>query len=175
MPHEGVDYSAMLKGKKAVRVAIFSKYEAGKSYAVTDEYTSICKSFKTPKGTLTIYGTIIGTQFTKKPYAENELNNCVKDCLRINSETDSLCLAGNLNTAFVESEKYFEKKGIKSRQVLQRLCTKCAFDLSTAGIVRNIDHIFVPKKWLEHFTITASIFVDKNILSDPIGLSVESK
>ena len=172
-PYEGVDYSAMLKGKKAVRVAIFSKYEAIKTYAVSDEYTSICKAFETPKGTLTIYGTIIGTQFIKPPYAGNELNNCITDCLRITSETDTLCLAGDLNTSFIESEKHFEMKGIKSRQALQELCANCAFDLSSAGIEKNIDHIFVPKKWLEHFTVTARVFVNKEILSDHMGVSVE--
>ncbi|MEO7487072.1 MAG: hypothetical protein ABIU77_08210 [Ferruginibacter sp.] len=171
--YEGVDYSTMLKGNKAVRVSIFSKYEAIKTYTVTDEYTSICKAFETPKGTLTIYGTIIGTQFTKKPYAENELNNCIADCLRIRSETNTLCLIGDLNTSFLESEKDFEMKGIHSRLALRDLCKTCAFDLSTAGIDENIDHIFVPKKLREYFTIMEKVFVKKNVLSDHKGVSIE--
>jgi len=94
--YEGFNYSAYLKRERATRVAIYSKYEATASYEVSDAHTSICKTFDTEKGPLTIYATIIGTQFTKKPYAANELNNCIADCNRISELTDTLCLSGDL-------------------------------------------------------------------------------
>ncbi len=73
------------------------------------------------------------------PYAKNELDNCVSDCLRISQLAGNLCLAGDLNTSFDEKETHFEIKNIKSREVLVELCRECNFDLTTMNIFD--DHI----------------------------------
>lgn len=171
--YEGINYTDYLKGERAIRVAIFSKYEAVASYEVSDAYTSVCKAFETEKGTLTIYATIIGTRFTKRPYAENELNNCVADCTRISKLTNTLCLAGDLNTSFIERESGFEMPGIKSRQSLLALCEKCCLDLTTGRIVHNIDHILLPKHMVSQYKVYSDPFIDKGILSDHMGVFVE--
>lgn len=173
--YEELNYTEYIKGERAVRVAIYSKYEASASYEVSDEYTSICKTFETDKGLLTIYATIIGTQFTKKPYAENELNNCIADCIRISELTDTLCLAGDLNTSFIATEKEYEMPGIKSRQSLLDLCEKCGFYLTTGKIIQNIDHILLPKQMVNQYEVHSDSFIDKDILSDHMGVFVEIK
>ena len=119
--YEGLNYTKYLKGGQATRVAIYSKYEMTASYNVSDEYSSICKTFETTKGALTIYATIIGTQFTKMRCAENELNNCIADCIRISERTNTLYLAGDLNTSFITTESGFKVPGIKSRRSLLAL------------------------------------------------------
>ena len=173
--YEGLNYTDYLKGERAVRVAIYSKYKATASYEVSDEYTSICKAFETNKGPITIYATIIGTQFTKKPYAKNELNNCIADCIRISELTDILCLAGDLNTSFIATEKEYEMPGIKSRQSLLALCETCGFDLTTGKIAQNIDHILLPKQMTIDYKVHSESFIGKNILSDHMGVFVEIK
>jgi endonuclease/exonuclease/phosphatase family metal-dependent hydrolase len=171
--HEGINYTKFLKNEPAVRVAIYSKYEAKSSYEVSDAYTSICKTFETAKGPLTVYATIIGTQFTKRPYAANELKNCITDCIRIYKLTDTLFLAGDLNTSFIDSEINYEMKGIKSRKSLLELCEKCGFDLTTGEIVQNIDHILLPKQMVSQYKVHSDTFIDKDILSDHLGVFVE--
>ncbi len=129
--------------------------------------------FDTAKGPLTIYATIIGTQFSRKPFAENELSNCIADCIRINALIDTLCLSGDLNTSFIDTEIGFEMPGIKSRQSLLGLSERCGFDLTTGKITQNIDHILLPKHMANQYKVHSEPFIAKGILSDHMGIFVE--
>ena len=171
--YEELNYNEYLKGETAIRVSVFSKYESIQSFMVSDEHTSICEELNTEKGTLTIYATIVGTKFNKMPFAINELDNCVSDCLRISQLTGNLCLAGDLNKSFDEKEVDFEIKHIKSRQALVEMCKECNLDLTTKIIPENIDHILLPVKFTERFNIRSYKFVEKLVLSDHMGIAVE--
>ena len=171
--YEGINYTEYLNGETAIRVAVFSKYESIRSFPVSDEYTSVCNEFITEIGPLTIYATIVGTRFITMPYAKTELDNCISDCLRISSLTDSLCLAGDLNTSLREEEIFHEIKHLSSRKALIDLSEKCKMDLTTKNIDENIDHILLPAKLNQKFKATPSIFVQKNVLSDHNGILVE--
>lgn len=171
--YEGINYVKYLNGEIANRVAIYSKYECIDSFPVIDTTTSICRRFNTEIGSLTIYATIIGTRFNKKPYAENELNNCIADCLKISNLTSDLCIIGDLNTSFIETEVYHEIKGINSRQALVNLCKNCGIDLTTKEIAQNIDHILLPKEIAKSHKIESKVFIEKDTLSDHKGILVD--
>lgn len=173
LQYEELNYSKYLKDEIAIRVAIYSKYKSIGAFQVSDSYTSVCHQFETEKGLLTVYATIIGTQFLKMPYAQIELQNCINDCLRISKETGNLCLIGDLNTSFDNLENDYEIKGIKSRQQLRKLCEDCDLDLTTANIPENIDHILLPKSLVAANLVQAKVFIQKGELSDHKGIKVE--
>jgi endonuclease/exonuclease/phosphatase family metal-dependent hydrolase len=170
--YEGLNYSVFLNETIGNRVIIYSKYESTESFNVSDDYTSICKHFNTPFGEITIYATIIGTWFKKLPYAKQELDNCISDCNRIFMQTDTLCLAGDLNTSFLEDEQSFQINSETTNQ-LKKLCTDCQLNPTTIQIKENIDHIFLPKRLAKNLKITSEIFIKKNELSDHKGIVVE--
>ena len=169
--YEGVKYGELLNNT-GYRAMIYSKYPSVRSFVVSDAFTSLCCVFETPAGPLTIYATIVGTQFKKSPYAETELNNCIRDCTTISKQADHLCLAGDLNTSFAEGEKYFQISNETTRQ-LRELCKACGIDLTTAGLEENIDHIFLPAKLKGKITKDPWIFIGKDLLSDHQGVAVD--
>jgi len=170
---EGVEYSKLVKNNLPYRVSIYSTYECTRSFAVSDSKTSICKEFNTAIGPLTIYATIIGTLNKRQPYAGNEIQNCINDCLAISKQTEQFCLAGDLNTSFLENEETFEIPGIKSRMRLLKLCEDCKLDLTTKDIKLTIDHILLSKSLQEKFLFNAQPFVEKKVLSDHQGILVD--
>jgi hypothetical protein len=171
--YEDINYTKYLNGETAIRVAIYSKNDSSHSYPVKDATTSICNSFNTEIGSMTIYATIVGTRFNKKPYAEQELSNCIDDCISISKLTDDLCIAGDLNTSFIDTELHYEIKGIKSRKELINLCEICDVDLTTGRIEQNIDHILLSNKFSRSHKFDGKVFVEKGLLSDHKGVLVE--
>ena len=120
-----------------------------------------------------MYATIVGTQFNRKPYASNELQNCVHDCLNISKTVSNFCLVGDLNTSFIEAEKHHEIRGISSRNTLNQLVEDCNLDKTTASLSFNIDHIFLSKQLVDATNINVSAFIQKDKLSDHQGILVE--
>lgn len=167
--YEGFDYGKYLENEIPIRTSIYSKSESTRSFPVTDPHTSVCRQFAIPGGSLSIYATIVGTRFNRKPYSLHELNNCITDCQNIAALTGDLCLAGDLNTTFQISESHLEIGGIHSRKALTELCSTCSLALTTGEIPNNIDHILLPAKLLAK----ASVFAEKYALSDHKGVVVE--
>ncbi len=168
--YDELEYAKILNNETGYRVMIYSKYPAIKDHEVTHAMTSVCPELETELGKLTIYATIVGTQYNKPPWAEKELANCIADCRKISEQTKNLCLAGDLNTSFIASEKLQISKTITEQ--LEALCTECDLDLTTAGIKNNIDHIFLPSGWTAKLNGEPRIFVEKHILSDHQGIVV---
>lgn len=170
--YEEFEYDKYLPGHIPVRTSIYSKSQSLRSFPVSDLHTSICRQFALTSGTITIYATIVGTRFNKMPYAGTELNNCITDCLRISKRTNDLCLAGDLNTSFIESEKGYEITHLKSRAALLDLCERCSFSLTTKDIPFNIDHILLPALVSARYKTKAEVFVEMDVLSDHKGIVV---
>jgi len=63
--------------------------------------------------------------------------------------------------------------GIRSRQSLLALCETCRFDLTTRKILKNIDHILLPKQMVNQHEVHSGSFIDTGILSDHMGVFVE--
>jgi hypothetical protein len=168
--YEGLNYSEYLNGEKAYRTIIYSKIPSKRKFSIIDDKTSLALEFETEFGDLVIYATIIGTQFKRKPFAKNELENCISDCERISEINPNLFIIGDLNTSFLETEKYYSinsetTEGLKSLFETHNLVN------STEKIEKNIDHIVIPKFLVEKIT-DANIFVAKDFLSDHQGVFI---
>lgn len=170
--YETQNYSQILKGKKGHRTIIYSKYSALKKYFVQDKKTSIACEFETEFGKLVIYGTIIGTIYTRKPFAEIELQNCISDCMKIHEENQNLIIVGDLNTAFSGFDKKEFKINKHTTDSLVKLFEKLNLVNATMNIKENIDHIIIPKS-LETKIKETEIFISKkNKYADHHGVYI---
>lgn len=168
--YEGLNYSKYLNGEKAFRTIVYSKITSTRKFPVIDDKTSLALEFETEFGDLVIYATIIGTQFKRKPFAKNELDNCVNDCKRISEINPNLIIIGDLNTSFLENEKYYCINS-ETTEALKSLFENLNLVNSTENIEKNIDHIVIPKFLVENIT-ESKTFVEKDILSDHQGVFV---
>jgi len=168
--YEGLNYSRYLDGEKAYRTIIYSKIPAKKKFSVMDDKTSLALEFETKFGDLVIYATIIGTQFKRKPFAKNELENCINDSKKISLSNPNLIIAGDLNTSFLENEKQFTINS-ETTESLKALFQDLHLVNVTESIEKNIDHIIIPKSFYNSL-IEATVFVERDILSDHKGVFV---
>ena len=76
-----------------------------KKYKVIDDKTNLALEFETELGKIVLYTTIIGTWFKKQPFAQKELENCIKDSKLISKENKNLFIIGDLNTSFLKNEE----------------------------------------------------------------------
>lgn len=167
--YENLNYSECLKGEKAFRTIIYSKIPCVKKYEVADSKTSLALEFETDFGNIVLYATIIGTWFKKQPFAQKELENCIKDSKRISKENKNLFIIGDLNTSFLENERDYAIN-TKTTESLKDLFSELELVNATENIKQNIDHIVIPKTLAIK---QANVFVEKNLLSDHKGVFLE--
>lgn len=162
--YEHLDYGTYLKGKKAFRTSIFSKYPSIKKNVVQDAFTSVCHSFMVGGKEITIYGTIIGTWgiLHQKTVAKKELLHFLIDSESFDNY-QNVIVAGDLNTSFIVSENR-ELSQINSRTIFELQAKKINLSIVTAQIPQNIDH-FLLSDSLNH--VTTSVFIDETELKDP--------
>lgn len=168
--YDGLNYSQYLNGEKAFRTIIYSKVPAKGRFSIIDEKTNLALEFETEFGNLVIYTTIIGTQFKKKPYAKNELKNCINDCKNIYESNPNLIIVGDLNTSFLENEKYFSINS-ETTESLKTLFKDLNLTNATENIPENIDHIIIPES-IDKSCTEAKTFIEKGILSDHKGVFI---
>ncbi|KMQ67995.1 endonuclease/exonuclease/phosphatase family protein [Chryseobacterium koreense] len=163
--YETQNYSEILNGKKGHRTIIYSKYPALKKYFVQDKKTSIACEFETEYGKLVVYGTIIGTLYNRKPFAEIELKNCISDCIKIHEQNQNLIIVGDLNTAFLEADKKKFKINHNTTEFLIKLFENLNLVNATMNIKENIDHIIIPKSFQSKIK-ESEIFIPKKSKKD---------
>lgn len=168
--YEGLNYSEYLNQTPAFRTAIYSKIPFSKSYDVEDFYNSLALEFEPNYGKIIIYASILGTWFRKKPFAEKELKNLVKDCRNLSSINENLFIIGDLNTSFLENEKDFSINSTTTSTLINLFAELNLFN-ATKSINQNIDHIIIPNS-LENSILESSSFVEKNVLSDHKGIKI---
>lgn len=168
--YDGLNYTEYLKGEKAYRTIIYSKFPSTKRFNVSDDKTNLALEFETEFGNLVIYATIIGTQFRTKPFAKNELENCINDCKKISESNPNLIIVGDLNTSFLANEKQFSIN-IETTESLKSLFKDLNLINATENINQNIDHIII-RNFLAKNLTGAKTFVEKDILSDHQGVFV---
>lgn len=118
---------------------------------------------------MAVYGTVIGITGNKGEEFKNDLNEQLLDFDRI-AKDHNLCIAGDLNTSFNDNY-YFAKDG---RKMLDESFQKNNLINLTKSIPRNIDHIILPKTFVDGRTNKLhpwNLCQDKN-LSDHMGVSV---
>lgn len=168
--YEGLNYSKYLNGEKVARTIIYSQTPFVKKYQVSDNKTSIALEYATEVGNCVIYATIIGTWFKKQPYAQIELENCIKDCQEIYRQNKNIFIVGDLNTSFKKNEKNLQINS-ETTVKLEKLFENLDLFNATASIKQNIDHIIIPKS-LKKYLIESDEFVEKDVLSDHKGVFI---
>lgn len=168
--YEKLNYTEYLRGEKAFRIAIYSKIKFKKQFEVVDNKTSLALEFETELGTIIIYATIIGTRYKEKPFAKNELENCIIDCKKIYQTNQNLLIVGDLNTSFNVNEKKFTINP-ETTESLKQLFENLNLINATQDIEQNIDHIIIPKNF-ENNLVESKVFVEKNELSDHKGIYI---
>lgn len=171
--YENLNYTEYLKGEKAFRTILYSKFPCTKKHPVTHDKTNLALEFETELGNFVIYSTIIGTWFNRKPFVEKELQNTIQDCKKIYSVNKNIIIVGDLNTSFKKGEEKFSIN-LKTTESLINLFDDLKLINTTKEIDENIDHIIIPKSFVEN-NIEAKAFVDKDILSDHKGIYITLK
>lgn len=168
--YEGLNYSEYLNRENAFRTIVYSKRPSKRQFSVKDNKTSLALEFDTKFGDLVMYATIIGTQFKRKPFAKIELENCINDCNKISEANPNIIIVGDLNTSFMEDEKYFTINS-ETTESLKSLFQKLNLTIATGKIRENIDHIVIPNFLVENL-IEIKTFVEEDVLSDHKGISI---
>lgn len=170
--YENLNYTDYLKGEKAYRTIIYSKYPQRNvnEFQLNDKRTSLAIEFDTEFGVLVIFATIVGTWFKKLPFAKKELENCIEDCERIYQLNNNIVIVGDLNTSFLESEKYYSINSATT-EALKTLFKKLNLVVATENIKQNIDHIVIPQKFKSCIK-ESDEFVTKDYLSDHQGVFI---
>lgn len=125
------------------RVSIYSKYKSKGQLKTFREDTSLCVILQTPLGDLAVYGTIIGTNGSKRQNFTDDLALQLIDFDNIASD-DNLCIAGDLNISFGDNY-YYTKDG---REKLNSSFSKLNLLNLTSSERNNIDHIVVTKTFI---------------------------
>ena len=166
--HENLDYLIFLAGEKGFRTIIYSKIPFKRKFKVNDDKISLALEFATEFGDLVLYATIIGTQFRRKPFAEVELKNCIRDCESISKTNPKLIVVGDLNTSFFEHEKDYTINK-HTTIALKNLFDKLNLTNLTETLEQNIDHIVV-SNFIKKKFVRCEEFVEKGKLSDHAGI-----
>ena len=81
-----------------------------------------------------------------------------------------ILIIGDFNTSFNKDEKQF---GINSEitETLKKMIFNLELFNPTSNIKENIDHIIIPKLF-ENKLIETKLFIEKDILSDHVGICI---
>jgi exonuclease III len=149
------------------RVTIFSKYLSVGKIETFRSDTSICSILQTQFGELAVYGTIIGNYGNRLPSFEEDLEKQILDFVKI-SKSSNLCISGDLNISFSDNF-YFTYEG---RDKLNNTFDKLDLENLTSPIRNNIDHIVLPKRFIEKKQVFKEFWNDNYELCNHIGVAV---
>jgi endonuclease/exonuclease/phosphatase family metal-dependent hydrolase len=155
------------------RVKLFSRYEIVQQFETFNKHTSLCAKLKTPKGNLTVYGTIIGIFGNSHKNFNQDLALQIEDYIRIGKDKN-LCVAGDFNISFSDGH-YFT---IQGRDSLNKVFQELNMQIPTASIQKNIDHIAISNKFLQNIIPSVGCWNEntKDVippLSDHMGVWVQ--
>lgn len=150
------------------RVSIFSKYAIGREMKTFRSDTSLCVVVATPKGALTVYGTVIGTRGNRGHHFKEDLQAQLLDFNHLGMG-ENLCVAGDFNISF--GDAYYTVK--ESRQQLEHTFSQLDMNILTRNIPENIDHIALSNNFTGDCKTVTGSWNDDKVLSDHKGIWVE--
>ena len=150
------------------RVSIFSRYPCTRHCQTFDPYTALCVELETEKGSLLVYGTIIGILGNRDKSFISDLRQQLFDFDRLVKEGRSLCVCGDFNCSFGDNY-YFTRTG---RNLLQESFRKNRMRLLTEKVPCCVDHIALSSQFVSDEDIQIQEWnLDKG-LSDHKGIAV---
>ena len=150
------------------RVSIFSRYPCTRHCQTFDPYTALCVELETEKGSLLVYGTIIGILGNRDKSFISDLRQQLFDFDRLVKEGHSLCVCGDFNCSFGDNY-YFTRTG---RDLLQESFQKNRMRLLTEKVPCCVDHIALSSQFVSDEDIQIQEWNLDKSLSDHKGIAV---
>lgn len=151
------------------RVSIFTRYPCLHQHQTYDRYTSLCVELDTEKGSLLVYGTIMGIYGNRHENFKGDLSMQVEDFKRLVAREKNLCIAGDYNLSFSDNY-YYTKDG---RAVLLDCFDQTGIRILTAKRRWCIDHIAVPGQFVSGESVRIEEWNEDKRLSDHKGIVIE--
>ena len=152
------------------RVSIFTDYECVKRFETYDEKTTICVELATEKGSLLVYGTIIGISGNRRKDYGEDLVKQLEDIRRLSSEGHRICMVGDYNCTFSDNY-YYTTFG---RESMLQCFKENHISILTAGRLECVDHIAISDSFMDGMKVAGieEWNTDKR-LSDHKGIVVD--
>lgn len=128
------------------RVSIYTNYKCVRQHNTYDEETSVCVDLDTERGTLTIYGTIIGIVGNRRSSYLTDLQKQIHDIEQLLRRGCNICMIGDFNCSF--SDNYYFTSD--SRTKLLDFFKKNDISVLTADCSECVDHIAISNSFLNN-------------------------
>lgn len=147
------------------RVSIYTEYDCIREYETYDKYTARCVELETERGSLIVYGTIMGIFGNREASYVMDLQKQTEDIRRL-SGLGNLCVTGDYNCSFAD-DYYYTKKG---RQMLLQCFKDCRMTVLTAARLECVDHIAVSDVFAAGSEVKIEEWNTNKALSDHKGI-----
>lgn len=151
------------------RVSIYTNYKCVRQHNTYDEETSVCVDLETEKGTLTIYGTIIGIVGNRSSSYLSDLQKQLRDIEQLVRSGCNVCMIGDFNCSFSDNY-YYTSVG---RNSLLDFFNKNDVSVLTANCSECIDHIAISNSFLQNKNTEILEWNYHKRLSDHKGILVD--
>jgi endonuclease/exonuclease/phosphatase family metal-dependent hydrolase len=151
------------------RVEIYSNYEIVSKHETFDEQTAVCAELATERGSLLVYGVIIGIQGSRDIGFKTDLPRIIDDIERLAATGKPLCVCGDFNITFSDNY-YYTKAG---RTALEESFKASNLLLLTRNQPQCIDHIAISRGFVGDADVLVEEWNHDKILSDHKGICVE--
>lgn len=155
-------------GSTERRVSVFTHYPCVRQYSTFDPYTAVCVELETERGSLLVYGTIMGVFGSRHPTFREDLAKQCEDFARLCADQKDLCICGDWNQSFGDNY-YYTRAG---RDLLQRMLAENRIRLLTGDKAECIDHIAVSGSFTGEAPVEIVEWNKDKALSDHKGISV---
>lgn len=150
------------------RVSIYTRYPCARRYPTYDESTSICVELETEKGSLLVYGTIIGIYGNRNSSFMTDIASQMGDLDRLSKLGKPVCLCGDYNCSFGDNY-YFTHAG---RSAISTGLARNGLSILTQGRLECIDHIALSNDFVGDASIQIEEWNHDKKLSDHKGISL---
>lgn len=151
------------------RVSIYTRYPCTRQYPTYDKYTALCVELETERGTLLVYGTIMGIYGNRHKSFNEDLPGQIEDFRRLSAGGRNLCIAGDFNQSFSD-DYYYTKAG---RTMLVYSFDRFGIKVLTADQSQCIDHIALSERFADGTPAKVDEWNLDKRLSDHKGIVVQ--
>lgn len=150
------------------RVTVFTNYEIVATHPTYDARTAICAELETERGSLLVYGTIMGIYGNRHPNFRDDIVKQADDFKRLSALGKPLFVVGDYNLSFSDNYYY---TGFGRNTILESFMEN-QITIVTAEQPECIDHIAVSTSFLQGTSPNVLEWNQEKTLSDHKGISV---
>ncbi len=152
------------------RVAICTNYEYVEQWETFNEKTAICVELLTNRGSLLVYGVVIGIYGNRHKNYTEDLPRILSDIERLAAEGKHLCVIGDFNCSFSDNY-YYTKAG---RAALEGVLARNNLELLTRQQPECVDHIAISRNFFGDSAVNVEEWNCDKKLSDHKGVYIKA-